>query len=137
MRPNRSLDMPVTYSIDAKERVIRTQCIGNLTFEEVVNHFRALQQDPDAPPRLDVLLDLSATDSLPESRQLEAVGHEIAQLQGRIRFDLCAVIAPREALFGMMRMFEVMAQPYFRATCVFRAAGEAEAWLLSQRLPAE
>jgi len=129
--------MPVTYIIDAKDRVIRTQCIGNVTVDEVVNHFRALLQDPDCPPRLDVLLDLSATNSLPESRQLETVGHEIAKLQGRIRFDLCAVIAPREALFGMMRMFEVMTQPYFRATCVFRAAAEAEAWLLSQRLPVE
>jgi len=129
--------MPVTYKIDAKERIIRTQCIGNVTLDEVINHFRALQQDPDCPPRLDVLLDLSATDSLPDSHQLETVSHEIGKLRGQVRFDLCAVIAPRDALFGMMRMFEVMTQPYFRATCVFRAAAEAEAWLLSQRLPVE
>jgi len=129
--------MPVTYRIDTKERVIRTQCLGNVTFNEVVDHFRALQLDPDCPSRLDVLLDLSAANSLPESRQLENVSHEIGKLRGQIRFDLCAVIAPREALFGMMRMFEVMAQPYFRATCVFREAAEAEAWLLSQRLPVE
>ncbi len=107
--------MPVAYTMDVKERVIRTRCIGDVTLDEVINHFRALQQDPDCPPRLDVLLDLSATNSLPASRQLETVSHEIAKLRGRIRFDLCAVIAPRDALFGMMRMFEVMAQPYFRS----------------------
>jgi len=129
--------MPVTYIIDAQEKVIRTQCVGNVTLNEVVDHFRALQQDPGCPPRLDVLLDLSTANSLPESRQLETVSHEIAKLREKVRFDLCAVIAPREALFGMMRMFEVMAQQYFRATCVFRVAAEAEAWLISQRMPVQ
>jgi hypothetical protein len=129
--------MPVIYTIDGKEKVIRTRCIGNVTFAEVVGHFQVLQQDPDCPPRLDVLLDLSASTSLPQSSQLETVSREIGKLRERVRFDHCAVIAPREALFGMMRMFEVLAQPYFRATCVFREAAEAETWLVTQRMPVE
>ena len=129
--------MPVTYVIDAQERLIRTRCIGDVTFEEVIDHFQTLQQDPACPPRLDVLLDLSETSTLPESRQLETVSHQIAGVRGRVQFDLCAVIAPREALFGMMRMFEVMAQAHFRSTCVLRTAAEAEAWLAAHRLPVE
>ena len=129
--------MPVTYVIDAEKKLIRTRCIGDVTFEEVIDHFRTLQQDPACPPRLDVLLDLSETSTLPESRQLETVSHQIAGVRGRVQFDLCAVSAPREALFGMMRMFEVMAQPYFRSTCVFRTTVEAEAWLLAHRLAVE
>jgi hypothetical protein len=129
--------MPVAYIIDAKERVIRTRCIGNVTLDEVIDHFRALQREPNCPSQLDVLLDLTATNLLPESSQLERVGHEIGKLRAKIGFNHCAVIAPRDALFGMMRVFEVLAQPYFRATRVFREATEAETWLVSQRMPVD
>ncbi len=39
--------MPVTYAIDAQERVIRTWCVGRVTLAEVVGHFRELERDPD------------------------------------------------------------------------------------------
>jgi len=42
-------------------------------------------------------------------------------------------VATRTALFGMLRMLEVMAAPYFGAFRVFRAASQAEEWLASQR----
>ena len=125
--------MPVRYTIDTKERTIRTQCIGMVTFAEVVEHFRQLERDPDCADRLDVFLDLSEVNSLPEADQIRAVSYEIRKIQGKVRFGACAVVADRAALFGMLRMFEVVAEPYFRLICVFRATAEAEAWLVAQR----
>jgi hypothetical protein len=124
--------MPVKYTIDTKERVIRTQCTGMVTLAEVIDHFRELERDPECAERLDVLLDLSQVDSLPNSNQIRAISLELKTLQN-VRFDACAIVAVRDALFGMLRMFEVMVQGYFRAICVFRATTEAEAWLASQR----
>ena len=43
------------------------------------------------------------------------------------------IVANRDAVFGMMRVFEVMAEEYFRVTRTFRVADEAEAWLLWQQ----
>jgi len=127
--------MPVTYTIDANEQLIRTKCIGNVTLDEVLAHFRELERDPNATVPLDVLLDLSETSSLPATAQIAAVADELKRIQRRVRFNICAVVATRDALFGMLRMFEVMAEPYFRATRVFRVAADAEAWLTSHRMP--
>ena len=125
--------MPVTYTIDTKQGVIRTKCFGIVTFAEVVDHFRVLEHDPDCAEYLDVLLDLGETNSLPETRQIQAVLHELEKIQDKVRFDACAIVAVRDALFGMMRMFEALAERYFRVTHVFRTTTEAETWLVSQR----
>ena len=48
--------MPVTYKIDKADGIIRTKCTGPVTIGEVIEHFHALERDPDCPSRLDVLL---------------------------------------------------------------------------------
>lgn len=126
----------VTYKIDAKECLIRTLCIGNVTLAEVVAHFQELAADPACPGLLDVLLDLRTIDSLPHIGQLEAVTRELRKVQSKVRFGPCAIVVERDAAFGVFRMFEVMAQDYFTAIRVFRSALEAEAWLAAERLPA-
>jgi hypothetical protein len=124
--------MPVKYQIDKANRIIRTRCIGPVTIEEVVDHFRVLQRDPDCPDRVDVLLDLSEQTSVPKKENLQEVTCEIRRIRGRVQFGTCAIIARTDALFGMLRMFEVFAEQYFRESCVFRTASEAEAWLASR-----
>jgi hypothetical protein len=125
--------MPVTYTIDTQQRLLRTRCVGLVTFDEVVAHFQELGRDPECVGHLDVFLDVSETTSLPESGQVNAVSYEVQKIQEKVKFDACAILATRDALFGMMRIFEVAAQQYFREIRVFRVAAEAEAWLQSQR----
>jgi len=124
--------MPVTYRIETTRRVIYTRCIGNVTLDEVLDHFRLLERDPECPDRMDVLLDLSESASVPESHQLRDVSNQIGRIRQRVRFDACAIVAGSDVLFGMSRMFEVFAEKWFRATCVCRTRAEAEAWLTSR-----
>jgi hypothetical protein len=121
--------MTVTYRIDQAKRRIHTRCVGAVTLDEVLQHFADLVRDPDCPGRLDVLLDLSETASLPTSYQLTAVTTEVARVRPRVQFDGCAIIATQDALFGMARMFEVFAENYFGATRVFRTMDEGTSWL--------
>ena len=72
-------------------------------------------------------------DSLPETHQISTVINEMKRIRARVRFDACAILATGDALFGMMRMFEALAEEFFRVTCTFRIATEAEAWLVSQQ----
>jgi len=125
--------MPVTYAIDQREKLIRTRCIGNVVVGEVINHFRTLERDPECPDHLDVFLDLSETTSLPFTAEITAVAQEINSVRRKVRFGACAVVATGDALFGMMRMFAVLAGAYFSEIRVFRSASEAEAWLSTQR----
>lgn len=125
--------MSVTYKIDAARRTVRTKCVGLVTLQEVIDHFRTLEQDPECPDILDVFLDLSEMDSLPASREISTVINEVKRIRGQVRFGACAILASRDALVGMMRVFETMAEECFRVTCTFRVASEAEAWLVSQQ----
>jgi hypothetical protein len=70
---------------------------------------------------------------LPNSQEVGAVSAQLDGIRHRVQFGLCAIVATRDALFGMMRMFEVLAGDYFRATRVFRAMDRAEEWLLAQQ----
>ena len=125
--------MPVKYQIDKINRIIRTRCIGPVTIEEVVEHFRVLEGDPDCPDLVDVLLDLSEQISIPKKENLQEVTGQIRRIRGRVQFGACAIVACTDALYGMLRMFEVFAEQYFRESSVFRTASEAEAWLASQQ----
>jgi hypothetical protein len=128
--------MPVLYVIDPEEKLIRTRCVGDVKLGEVIDHFRTLRQDPACPDRLDVFLDLREITSLPFTGEVSAVAQEIAKTKEKVRFNICAVVATTDALFGMMRMFAVFAEKQFTAIRVFRGAEEAEQWLMSQRFQA-
>jgi hypothetical protein len=125
--------MPVTYTIDASAKLIHTKCAGDVMLDEVIGHFRTLYDDPACPSQLDVLLDLAEMGKLPNGFQLQTVSYEIRRVRERVRFGFCAVIAPRAALFGMLRVFAVMAQDYFREIRVCRSAAEATEWLNASR----
>ena len=125
--------MPVLYEIDQTRQRIHARCVGFVTFDEVMHHFRTLSEDPVCPDRLDVLLDLSALTSLPGPNQLDAVSSTIGRMSDRVRFDACAVVAKRTVLFGLMRMFEMFAEGRFRTTGVFDTVAEANEWLETQR----
>jgi DNA-binding NarL/FixJ family response regulator len=133
----RSRGASITYRVDANKKLIRTTCVGPITFEHVIRHFRELQRDPACPDRLDVFLDLRETTSLPERGQLSAVCNEIASIRERVAFDVCAIVAGGDELFGMMRVFEGLSQQYFRKIGAFRVADEAEKWLTLQRQSCE
>ncbi len=129
--------MPIHYQIELVRELIRTKARGSVTSGEVAAHFRELQRDPQFQTRLNVLLDLSECTSLPDRSQLEEIAGQLEDLGGRGRFHRCAIVANRTALYGMTRMFEVLAEAQFVATHVFQAEAEAEAWLREGKPSAE
>lgn len=121
--------MPVTYTIDAARKRIYTRCTDRLVFADVLGHFRELLGDPACVGVLDALVDVTQTTYMPEASQLDAVVSEVRAIRKKVQFRMCAVVAASDSMFGMMRMFEVFATPYFRAIRVFRDAAAARAWL--------
>jgi hypothetical protein len=127
------LRVPVTYIIDNTRKLIRTTCKGIVTLEDVVDHFSNLKGDPDCAGQLDVLLDVREANSLPETDQLRIVNLHVAKIRRKVEFGMCAIVANRDAMFGMMRMFAVFAEKHFRAIRVFRETAEAEEWLTTKQ----
>ena len=128
--------MPVTYQINRKTGFIETRCTGEVTLDEVLSHFQQLEVEPSLPKRLDVLLDLAEMTSLPESDELLEVTRAVARLKTRVEWGACAIVANRDALFGMIRVFEAFAEGLFARTHVFRKRADAKHWLACNQLPA-
>jgi hypothetical protein len=125
--------MPVTYRIDKSRGTIHTSCTGAVTLEEVLDHFRMLEEDPGCPARLSVLLDLRDQTSIPTPDQLRHVSRAIKRVRHKVEFVNCAIVTGSNVLFGMLRMFEVFAEDYFGKTHVFRSLKDAHAWLDANR----
>jgi hypothetical protein len=125
--------MPITYQIDRARALIRTRCAGNVIIDEIGAHFQQLSQDADRPERLDVFLDLREMTSSPSAAQIRQASEIIAYQPVPIQFGACAVVAQRDVLYGMSRMFSVFAERFFTAIHAFRSAAEAETWLEEQR----
>jgi hypothetical protein len=98
----------------------------------VLNHFRQLAADPNRPDRLDVLLDLSDQTSLPRASQLREVADAIRRVREQVQFGSVAVVARTNALYGMLRMFEVFTEHLFGEASVFRSVEQAEIWLAAR-----
>lgn len=122
--------MPISYAFDLDFGFVHTRCIGNTTLDDVRAHFKTLGADPALPAELSVLIDLTAMESIPDTPQLRAAVGEIDRLRSRVRWRGCAIVATRDALFGMSRMFEVFAQELFERSCVFRDLSQARNWLV-------
>lgn len=121
--------MPVTYQIDRARGVIQTRCLGATTFDEVLDHFRALHTDPEVPECSSVLLDLSEVTTVPDRDQLRAIAGEVKGLRDRVRWGALSIVAPSDLLFGMSRIFGIFSESHFAHTGVFRTRAEAERWL--------
>ncbi len=128
--------MPVIYQINYEDSIIETHCTGEVTLAEVLDHFRQLETESSLPERLDVLLDLDEMTSLPESAELQEVTRAVERLKAKVDWGTCAIVANRDALFGMIRMFEVFVEGLFVRTRVFRLRKDAERWLAATRLSA-
>jgi len=127
--------MAVTYQLDRERGLIETLCTGEVTLDEVLHHFQELEADASLPERLDVLLDLGPMTSLPESEQLREVTRAVDRLKTRVAWGTCAIVARRDALFGMSRMFQILAEGLFARSRVFREREAAEDWLACSGSP--
>ncbi|MFI5211000.1 MAG: hypothetical protein ACHQ2E_11190 [Gemmatimonadales bacterium] len=120
--------MPIEYRIDHDWGLVRTRCTGEVTLQEVIEHFDVLERDPDRPPRLHVLLQLTGMLTLPRSDELQAVAGRMNRLT-TLRFGVCAILVDRDIVYGIARMFAAFAESRFESVQVFKSAEAAETWL--------
>jgi len=128
--------MPVTYDIDRARGLVRTACVGFVTFQEVMAHFDALEQDPRRTGVMDVLLDLRGLTSTPETGQLRRAAKRIEPEQTALQYGVCAIVASDPAAISTGKLFAVFARDRFRATTVVSSIEEADRWIALQSRPA-
>ena len=128
--------MTVEYIYDEKENFIYTKFSGIITDEDLENQAKAVAVDPRVKPGARELVDLRAVDSVEAST--ETLGFIIfTDKEHRKKFEgmRIAIVAPRDLLFGLSKIFEVLSDVENAPSeiNVFRTMAEAKRWLNIQQ----
>lgn len=120
--------MPLRCRIDEEADLVVTTAEGPVTAEDLLAHARTLVRTPNRPTR--ELVDFSdrveitvPTDAVRRTARLLA--DEDANAAG----SRVAMVAKTNAVFGLMRLFEVYREHSSVAVRVFRDREEARRWL--------
>jgi hypothetical protein len=124
--------MPSSYQIDVIQQLVRTRAWGELTNENLRDHYHRLAVDPRFRPTFRQLTNLDEVITF-------AIKHwMIAEAASWPVFDVGtrrAVVAASDVAFGLARMFSLNAERVGQNVRVFRLEGEAEEWLDSPAQP--
>src|SRR5580765_3728378 len=123
--------MSVTYSLDQERALVRTTCLGYVTFDEVMKHFQALEADPRRVGRFNVLIDMRSATSTPTTGQLRKAADRIHPSESPLEYGALAIVAQDVIQIGIGKLLAALAHERFSATNVVETIAEAEAWLAS------
>ncbi len=120
--------MPVSFWMDEQTGVFFYNCDGYVTGAELLR--APLQRKAEVPGVYDMVVDLSTVQAIDITPvQMEQLAHT------PMDSSRLAIIAPRPALFGLGRMFQIKAEVagHRRQIEVFRTREEAIRWLRGER----
>jgi hypothetical protein len=118
--------VPSSYSIDPERRLVITRIWGAATDDDVLGHNQRLRADPLFDPSFRQLADMSGvTKVLVSSSTIEVVSRGQLFVPGTRR----AFVASEDAVFGLLRKYELHAESLGQTVRVFRDRKPAEAWL--------
>ena len=123
--------MPATYTIDAASDVVRVECFGIFTNQDLLDCVARLYNDPARRPGMPSLVDCRGVERMlvtPSGVQA-AVMVEATMVDRRQPPWAVAVIAPQDEVFWMARTYEVPRAGSPESVRVFRQPRAAERWL--------
>ncbi len=118
--------MPESYEIDAARGLVTCRAWGDLTSEELHDHYRRLMADPEFSPDFAQIADLTGvTHFTVNSASIESEARASVFSPGTRR----AFIAPKGVAYGLARMFASFAELSGQEMQVFLERQPAEEWL--------
>lgn len=118
--------MEATYRIDRDLRLVVSVALGDVTDEALLDHQRRLAADEDFEPDFRQLYDFRGATGL------EATADGVRQLAENNPFGRGArraLVADNRAVYGMARMFQLMAEKGPDRVEVFDTVEAARKWL--------
>ena len=118
--------MTTSYRIDKSLGMIFSSASGVLTDDDLRGHQRAVLADPDFDPHFSQIWDFQGVEDVEVSSETLRL---LAESKSYSAESKRAVVAPRDVLYGMARMFQMLHEEAPEAFRVFRTSDEARAWL--------
>ena len=122
--------MPMTYTIDRAQNLVRATASGVLSDEDVMAHRQALTADPEFSLQMCELSDIRKVTEF----QVTPAGVRImvasdVKMVATGGMHKLAIVADENVAYGMSRMYQTLGEPNIRTVGVFRTYEEAAAWL--------
>jgi hypothetical protein len=118
--------MPESYEIDATRRLVVCRAWGDLSSEDLREHYRRLASDPAFSPEYAQIADLSGvTEFTLDSATIEAEARASIFSPNSRR----AFVAPKGVAYGLARMFAAHSSASGQELRVFTELPPAKEWL--------
>jgi len=120
--------MPITYEIDRRSLLMVTHMTGQITSSEAFDYLDAIVADPEND-QCDELIILEDVDfESITSSDVRSLARRASENSHDDQFRV-AVVAPRDADFGIWRMFQSLRDLGENRMAVFRDIDDAREWL--------
>ena len=124
----------IRFSIDADVRTRVAEFTGTVDDAELLGSYAELTTNPDYDESLDDLVDLRGLERLDvSSESIRRLVSMFTPLDGVAPNTRLAIVAPRDDVFGMARMYQILRSDAPEEIAVFRDRAEADAWLAGHR----
>jgi hypothetical protein len=133
--------MPIDYRVDHDRRQVLAEGHGTLTADEIFGYQREVWSRPDVAG-YDELVDMTRVQEItePSAQHMRALAHLSAGMDPPGHGGRFAIVAPRDLVFGLGRMYETfreMTPGSTKQVSVFRDRAAALGWLSGSDRPSE
>ena len=117
-------------TIDKEQKLARVYASGKVNVRELRDIFSELIKHRDWQPGFDMLCDYREIEDFDVStRDIDEISEWQTSIDKMIGNGKCAVVASRDSVFGMSRMWEMISAERSQHICIFRELDTAESWL--------
>lgn len=122
--------MPISYRIDPERNFVFTTASGILTDDDILDLKRRLTADPEFRAGMRELSDVRAVTDLRVTAQgVRSMVDEDAKQSSTLHSYKLAIVAGKDSVFGMARMYQMLTEGNLPHVAVFRDYETAARWL--------
>jgi len=117
-------------TIDKEQKLARVYARGKVNVLELRDIYSELIKHRDWRPGFDILCDYREIEDFDvSSRDIDEISEWQTSIDNMIGNGKCAVVASRDSVFGMSRMWEMISANRSQHICIFRELDDAVSWL--------
>jgi hypothetical protein len=119
--------MPITIAVDREQPLVTTTVWGDVTYEEIQSHLS--EEEHLRATGYPELIDAMAASTTLSSDEVRALVNRTHDMLREAPFGPTAIASDNDVVYGMARMYQILAERDGISIGVFRSVADAERWL--------
>jgi 2-hydroxychromene-2-carboxylate isomerase len=122
--------MPITIGVDREHPFVTTTVWGHVTYEEIQSHLS--EEEELRATGYPELVDAMAASTTLTTDEVRALVNRTHDMLRRGAFGPTAIASDNDVVYGMARMYQILAERDGISVGVFRSVVDAERWLRAE-----